>query len=104
MAPLKFLKFKKTNQLIHVHDRSYVCAHLQLMGDEEDGLVAGGPTDGAVEKARAYVGVQRAKRVVEQDDGPLAVEGTGQAHPLTLAATQVSAAFTNLQWRGKRAS
>lgn len=87
----------KTNQPIDVHDCCYACAHLQLMGDEENGLVAGGPADGAVEKAGAHVGVERAQRVVEEDDWPLAVERAGQAHPLTLATTQVGTAFANLQ-------
>ena len=79
-----------------------MCAHLQLVGDEEDGLLPGGPADGVVEEVGANAGIQRAQRVVQEQDGAPAVEGAGQAHPLPLPATQVGATLPNLQRKNEQ--
>lgn len=66
------------------------------MGDEEDGLAFGKLFDGLVEDVGTHAGVHGAERVVQEQDGPVAVERSGQAHPLPLPPAQVDAPLSNL--------
>lgn len=72
-------------------------AYLQLMGDEDDGLLAQMLSDGIVKDVVAHVGVQGAEGVVQDVDGAVAVEGSCQADALPLPATQVGTTLTDLQ-------
>lgn len=75
----------------------WISLYLQLVGDEEDGLAFGKILDGFMEDVGAHAGIHGAERVVQEKDGPLAVEGAGQAHPLTLPSAQVDASLSNLK-------
>lgn len=66
------------------------------MGDEEDGLAFGKLFDGLMEDVVTNAGVDGAERVVQEQDGPIAVERSGQTHPLPLPSTQVDAPLSNL--------
>lgn len=67
------------------------------MGDEEDGLVFGKLFDSLVEDVGTHAGVDGTERVVQEQDGPVAVECSGQAHPLPLPSAQVDASLSNLR-------
>lgn len=71
-------------------------AYLQLVGHEDDGLVAKLLLDGVVEDVVGHVGVQGAQRVVQDVHVPVAVQGSGQADSLPLAAAQGGAALSHL--------
>lgn len=66
------------------------------MGDEQDGLAFGKLFDGLVEDVGTHAGVDGAERVVQEHDGLVAVERSGQAHPLPLPSAQVDAPLSNL--------
>lgn len=70
--------------------------YLQLVGDEDDGLVAKLLPDGVTEHVIGHMGIKGTERVVQDINVPLAVQSTGQADSLTLTTTQVSAALANL--------
>lgn len=75
------------------------------MGDEEHRLAFGGAPYGFVEDLGAHTSIDSTERVVQEEDGPLAVECTSQAHSLTLSPTQVSTSLPNLDTeRRQRAS
>lgn len=84
----------------HGQPGQQVTSHLQLVGDEDDGFVAQPPPDGVVEDVVADVGVERAERVVQDVDVPVAVEGAGQADSLALPTAQVGTALPDLMgWK-----
>lgn len=64
---------------------------------EQDGLVLGGSADGFVEEVGADVGVDRTEGVVQQQKGPVAVQGACQTHPLTLASAQIGTPLSYLE-------
>lgn len=66
------------------------------MRDEEDGLAFGKLFDGLVKDVGAHAGVDGAERVVQEEDGPVAVKCSGQTHPLPLPSAQVDAPLSNL--------
>lgn len=70
--------------------------HLQLVGDEDDGLVTELLPDGVAEDVIGHVGIQGAQRVVQDVNVPVTVQGTGQTDSLALSATQVGTTFPNL--------
>lgn len=51
--------------------------YLQLVGDEDDGLVVKVLFDGVVEDMVGHVGVKGAERIIQDVNVPVAVEGTG---------------------------
>lgn len=67
------------------------------MSDEDDGLMAELLLDGVVEDVVAHVGIQCTERVVQDVDGSVTVQGTRQADPLALPATQVGATLSDLR-------
>lgn len=66
------------------------------MGDEDDGLVVKMLLDGMMEDVIRHVGIKSAKRVIQDVDVPITVEGTGQADSLSLPTAQVGPALPNL--------
>lgn len=93
----------RTHRYLHGNpmQRTDICqsleeGYLQLVGDEDDGLVVKLLLDGVVEDVIGHVGVQSAQRVVQDVNVPVAVQRAGQADPLPLAATQVGAALSDL--------
>lgn len=80
------------------HQDDIITVHqvLQLVRDEDDGLVAKLLPDAVMEDVIGHVGVEGAERVVQDVNVPVTVEGTGQADSLALPAAQVGATFTNL--------
>ena len=72
------------------------------MSDEDDRFVTEVFLDAVIEDVVGHVRVQRAQRVVQQVDVPVAVQRTGQADSLSLAATQSSAALPDLCRETKR--
>lgn len=71
------------------------------MSDEEYGLPFGQTSDGSVENVSGHTSVHSAERIVQQQNGAIAVERTSQAHSLTLTATQVCPPLSNLRRRKK---
>lgn len=72
-------------------------AYLQLVGYKQHGLAFGSTFDGFIEDVGAHTSVNSTERVIQQEDGALAVEGTRQAHSLTLSSAQVGTSLSNLQ-------
>ncbi len=72
-------------------------SHLQLMGYEENSLAFGDTLDGFMEDMGTNTSVDGTQGVVQEENGPLAVEGTSQAHSLTLPSTQVGTSLSNLR-------
>lgn len=70
--------------------------YLQLVSDEDDGLVAKLLPDGVAEDVVGHVGVEGAEGVVQDVNVPVAVEGTGQADSLALPTTQVGTTLADL--------
>jgi len=74
-----------------------VCVYLKLVRDKQHRLVARGALDGVPEEVGAHAGVHGAQGVVQEQDGPPAVEGPRQAHPLPLAPTEVGPPLADLE-------
>ena len=70
--------------------------YLQLVGYKEHRLAFGGTPDGFMEDVGTHTSIHSAERVIQEKYGPLAVQGTCQAHSLPLASTQVGASLSNL--------
>lgn len=66
------------------------------MGDEDNGLLVKLLPDGVTKDVVGHMGVQGTEWVIQDVNVPVTVEGTGQADPLALPATQVGATLTNL--------
>lgn len=81
----------------HVNTWVRVTIYLQLMRDEDDGLLAQVLPDGIVEDVIAHMGVQGTERVIQDVDGAVAVEGSRQADALPLPTAKVGATLTNLK-------
>lgn len=64
---------------------------------KEHSFAPSSTTDGIVEEVGAHVGINGTERVVQEQYGPVAVQGTCQAHSLTLPTTQVSTSLPNLE-------
>lgn len=73
--------------------------YLQLMGHKQHRLAPGETPDGSPEDMGAHTGVHGAERVVQQQDGTLAVERPGQTHPLALPSAQVGSSLSDLEER-----
>lgn len=76
--------------------------YLQLVGHKKHRLVYGGTPDSFVEDVGADKSVDGTERVVQEEYGPLAIEGTRQAHSLTLPSAQVGTSLSNLQRKSKQ--
>lgn len=72
------------------------CLYLQLMSDEDDGLPSQLLLNGMVKDVVTHVSIQGTEGVVQDVDVPVAVKCSSQTDPLTLTATQISTAFSNL--------
>ena len=72
-------------------------AYLQLVRDKQHRPWPRQALDGVPEEVGAHAGVHGAQGVVQQQDGPLAVQGPRQADPLPLAPAQVSSPLANLE-------
>lgn len=89
--------FAANHSVSHIIQMIRSSFYLKLMCDKDDGLALGHCADGVVEELRAHVGVHGTERVVQEQDGLLAIQGTCQAHPLALPATQVGTPLTYLE-------
>lgn len=70
--------------------------YLQLVGYKEHRLAFGGTPDSFMEDVGTNTSINRTERVIQEKYGPLAVEGTSQAHSLTLPSTQVGTSLSYL--------
>lgn len=75
---------------------SQTAPHLQLVGDKEHRLSFADTPDSFTEDIGTHTGVHSAERVIQEKYGPFTVEGTSQAHSLTLPSTQVGTSLSNL--------
>lgn len=71
--------------------------YLQLVGDKEDRLAFANTHDSFMEDMRAHTSINSTQRIIQENYGPLTVEGSGQAHSLTLPSAQVCTSLSNLQ-------
>lgn len=71
--------------------------YLQLVGHKEHRLSFGYASDCFMEDMGTHASIHRAERVIQEKNGPLAVESTRQAHSLTLPSAQVGASLSNLE-------
>lgn len=78
--------------------------YLQLVGYKEHRLVFGNTPDSLTEDMGTHTGINSAQRVIQQEYGPFAVEGTCQAHSLTLPSAQVGTSLSNLVRKEKKSS
>lgn len=70
--------------------------HLQLVGDEDNGLAAKLLPDCIAEDVIRHMGVEGTQWVIQDVNVPVAVQGTGQADSLTLPTAQVGTTFPDL--------
>lgn len=107
---------------MYVHIRSFVCfgknthfewkfgiarnfqtvPYLQLVGYKEHRLAFGDTPDSFMEDVVTHTSINSAERVIQEKYGPLTVEGTCQAHSLTLPSTQVGTSLSNLERESKK--
>ena len=66
------------------------------MSDKHDCFLAQLLLDGVVEDVVSHMSIQCAQRVIQNVDGPVTVQGSSQADPLTLTATEVGTPLANL--------
>lgn len=71
--------------------------YLQLVGDKEHRLAFGKTHDSFMEDMRAHTSIDSTERIIQENYGPFTVQGSGQAHSLTLPSTQVCPSLSNLQ-------
>ena len=81
--------------------KTHATPHLQVMGDEEDGLAPQQDLEALGEDVSPHVDVQRRQRVVQQEDVAVAVDGPCQADPLLLPPAQRQPAVANLKEVGR---
>lgn len=66
------------------------------MGYKEDCPAFSNTHDSFLEDVGAHTGIDSTEGIIQEKNGPLAVEGPGQAQPLTLPSTQVDTPLSNL--------
>lgn len=71
--------------------------YLQLVGDKEHRLAFGDTFDSFVEDVRTHTSINCTQGIIQEKYGSLTVEGTSQAHSLTLPSAQVGSSLTNLK-------
>lgn len=71
--------------------------YLQLVGYEEHSFAFGSTLDGFMEDVRTHTSINSTERVIQQQYGLLTVEGTCQAHSLSLPSTQVGTSLPDLE-------
>lgn len=77
--------------------------HLQLVCYKEHRLVFGNTLDSFLEDMGTHASINSAERIIQEKYGPFTIEGTCQAHSLTLPSTQVGTSLSNLE-RGQNMS
>lgn len=77
--------------------------YLQLVGYKEHCLAFGEAPDSFMEDMGTHTSINSAERVIQEKYGPFTVEGTSQAHSLTLPSTQVGTSLSNLEREKKKA-
>lgn len=87
---------KDSEGKVGVIRNSQTVPYLQLVGYKEDRLAFGDTPDGFMEDMGTNTSIDGAEGVIQEKYGLLAVEGTSQAHPLTLPSTQVGTSLSNL--------
>lgn len=76
--------------------------YLQLVGDKEHRLAFGDTLDSFIEDMRTHTNIDCTKRIIQEKYGSLTVEGTSQAHSLTLPSAQVGPSLTNLESKNSK--
>lgn len=70
--------------------------HLQLVGYKQDCPSFSNTHDSFVEDLGTHTGIDSTEGIIQEKNGPLAVEGPSQAQSLALPTTQIDAPLSNL--------
>lgn len=70
--------------------------YLQLVRDKDDSPLPGRTANGVVEEMVSHMSVHGTERIVQQQDGSIAVKCPGEAHSLLLTPAQIGPSFPNL--------
>lgn len=71
-------------------------SYLQLMGYKEHGPAFGGTLNSLMEDVGTHTCIDCTQRVIQEQDGSLAVNGASQAHSLALPSAQVGPSLADL--------
>lgn len=71
------------------------------MGYKQDCPAFSNTHDSFLEDVGAHTGINSTKGIIQEKNGPLAVQGPSQAQSLTLPSTQVDAPLSNLDLKKK---
>lgn len=70
--------------------------HLQLMGYKQDCPSFSNTHDSLLEDLGTHTGIDSTEGIIQEKNGPLAVEGPSQAQSLALPTTQIDSPLSNL--------
>lgn len=70
--------------------------HLQLVGYKQDCPSFSNTHDSLLEDLGTHTGIDSTEGIIQEKNGPLAVEGPSQAQSLALPTTQIDSPLSNL--------